>query len=367
MRRGSVLRFLHISDLRLGRVFEGLADGSEQLRSALLAAPWQSAEACFQTAIDHDVDFVLLNGDVLPVDGGQGRALTFLREQFQRLAERGIELFWRTQDDPQIDKWIHCFDWSNCARFIPAHGVCQEFGRDGQIIAAISGEHGPGRPSEPFAIALLDSSAGSNAADYVGACGGTRDDLIRVGTTVHSPGRTWPANLEATGEHGCSLVEVDHNNCVSISLVPTSPTVHTEVLCSVSGTDPETQIRRDLDRITQDGRLNLITLRLEPGDAQAAEVLSRLDAEWLRRQLQQRTNGRPNWWVAAVRISVAVQAAVGHDAPECVRDFQHAVQERGSELLRAELESSNCGTNRPSAQMLNRVTRLGTSLLSPHN
>ena len=96
------IRFLHAGEFHLERAMQDLTDLPEHLKSNLANAPWAAAEAIFEAAIVENVDFVLLTGDLLnPIScGAAGPA--FLMEQFERLAQRKIEVYWAggTVDDP---------------------------------------------------------------------------------------------------------------------------------------------------------------------------------------------------------------------------------------------------------------------------
>ena len=96
-------RFLHAGDFHLEKPMQDLTDIPEHLKGALVDAPWKSAEALFETALIESVDFVLLSGDLLnPISSGASGP-AFLLEQFERLAQRNIPVYWAggTVDDPE--------------------------------------------------------------------------------------------------------------------------------------------------------------------------------------------------------------------------------------------------------------------------
>src|SRR5262245_61804717 len=88
------LRLLHASDLHLERPIYGLADVPEHLVELLIDAPFRAAEQVFETALSEAVDAVLLAGDVLNVDRAGPPAIMLLLEQFARLGDRGIPIYW---------------------------------------------------------------------------------------------------------------------------------------------------------------------------------------------------------------------------------------------------------------------------------
>src|SRR5688572_18934657 len=88
------LRLVHASDFHLELPLYGLAEIPDHLRELLIEAPYQAAEQVFETALAEDVDGVLLAGDVLNVDRAGPPAIVLLLDQFSRLGDRGIQVYW---------------------------------------------------------------------------------------------------------------------------------------------------------------------------------------------------------------------------------------------------------------------------------
>ncbi len=87
-------RFIHASDFHLERPLMGVAEVPDHLRELFLEAPYTAARQVFEAALAEDAKFVVLSGGiVLPADSGP-RGPLFLVEQFARLAERGIGVYW---------------------------------------------------------------------------------------------------------------------------------------------------------------------------------------------------------------------------------------------------------------------------------
>ena len=58
-------RFLHASDFHLERPPAGLAELPDHIRDVLVEAPYRAATNVFEAALAHEVDFVLLAGDIV--------------------------------------------------------------------------------------------------------------------------------------------------------------------------------------------------------------------------------------------------------------------------------------------------------------
>ncbi len=87
------LKFLHAADIHLGRQFTGLQRSSPELGDLFRRAGYSAWEKIVQAAVDNNVDFVTLAGDVFDAVHPTVRArVTFMRG-IQRLYAEGIPVF----------------------------------------------------------------------------------------------------------------------------------------------------------------------------------------------------------------------------------------------------------------------------------
>ena len=89
-----ILKFIHAADLHLDQPFAGVSNPPNHIRSALVNAAYDAAEKIFDRAISERVDFVILSGDVADIDRCGPRGISFLSDQFQRLNESNIHVYW---------------------------------------------------------------------------------------------------------------------------------------------------------------------------------------------------------------------------------------------------------------------------------
>jgi DNA repair exonuclease SbcCD nuclease subunit len=229
------IRFLHAGDFHLERAMQDLTDLPEHLKASLADAPWKAAEAVFEAAIVENVDFLLLTGDLLnPIScGAAGPA--FLMEQFERLAQRKIDVYWAggTVDDP--DRWpdavllpdnVHLFSKKQVEAFV--------FRRNGFPLATILGRSSDGRESiraaefqvdtdDTYVIAMSHGQADRDALmaeriDYW-ALGGPHARQVLHGEAPHMrvSGTTQGRGFAEEGEHGYWMIEVDGNHDAQIT------------------------------------------------------------------------------------------------------------------------------------------------------
>src|SRR6185295_1398767 len=133
-------RFIHASDLHLERPPGGLSDVPDHLRLALVEAPYRAAERAFDAAIKERVDFVALAGDVIDPTVAGPRGLVFLAEQFRKLADKSIIVYWAGGRGDDFDRWVE--RWSvpdNVVRFPTGRVQRIVHRRDGEPVAQILG------------------------------------------------------------------------------------------------------------------------------------------------------------------------------------------------------------------------------------
>ena len=108
------IRFLHSSDWQLEKPLGGVPEVPSELREAFLDAPYLAAERVVQAAIDQHVDFVVLTGNLLPIETASPYTFEFLLRQFQRLSEQEIPVYWLGGQHDDLDLWPAQLD-------LPAH------------------------------------------------------------------------------------------------------------------------------------------------------------------------------------------------------------------------------------------------------
>jgi hypothetical protein len=233
------LRFLHAADLHLERPAGGLAEIPDPLRAVLADAPYRAGARVFDAAIKHQVDFVVLAGDVVdPLSAGP-RALVFLGEQFQRLAEHGVRVYWAGGRADRFDRFLDLWQpGDNVHRFPLARVECVVHTRAGEPLAQILGTSTLARkqvafadfqpePAGRFSVAVAYGTADDEPRAMPGinywALGGrhARASLAAPPITAHYCGTPQGRRPKESGPHGCTLVHVDPAGRVRTVFVPT--------------------------------------------------------------------------------------------------------------------------------------------------
>ena len=231
-------RFIHSANFHLEMPPFGVREVPEVLQERFLTAAYASATRLFDTAITEEVDFVLLAGDLLHPRQTGPRGPLFLVEQFQRLAEKKIRVYWAAGTIDPPEAWPPSIRLpENVHRF--QAGKPQEVlhRRDDTPLARIAGlaRSGDGRfiasefePDSPglFAIGLTNGAVElghlqSSRVDYW-ALGGLakRQTISKTMPVVHYPGMIQGRQPLDVGAYGGSLVQVDRERNVQVTLLP---------------------------------------------------------------------------------------------------------------------------------------------------
>jgi exonuclease SbcD len=232
------LRFVHAGDLHLERPLSGVAEVPPHLREAFLEAPYLAAQQIFETALTEGADAVLLAGDVVHLDRAGPRAIVFLIEQFQRLANHNIAVYWAGGEVDPPDAWpanaalppnVHRFPAGRVGNF--------EHQRGGKTVSRIQGiSRSPGQIVDDsgfhrdahglFTVGVAFGTAAAPGAEgdrvHYMALGGQhrRQTVDQSPGIAHYAGTPQGRDPGETGPCGCTLVTVDESGHVKTTFTP---------------------------------------------------------------------------------------------------------------------------------------------------
>jgi len=232
-------RFVHAGDFHLEMPPQGLAEVPDHLTDLFLEASYLAAERVFDTVLAEEADFLVLAGDLLSPRLTGPRGPLFLVEQFNRLAEREIPVYWSGGRVDPPDAWPSAFDLPTNVHVFPRGRVGETvYGRDDERLARLIGISREKRrsirasdfdpdPGGLFSIAVVHGSAEASVLqtrqiDYW-AMGGIhqRKTLFSSPQIAHYPGSPQGRRPQEDGSHGCTLVQVDPQGQARTSLVAT--------------------------------------------------------------------------------------------------------------------------------------------------
>lgn len=88
-----MVKFIHCADLHLDSPFRARASMPKNILDDLMESTYKSVERMIDFAIDKEVDFIVIVGDVFDNQNRTLKSEVFLNEQFKRLEEKGIFVF----------------------------------------------------------------------------------------------------------------------------------------------------------------------------------------------------------------------------------------------------------------------------------
>ena len=399
-------RFLHASDLHLERPPRGLSEIPDHLRGVLADAAYRAAERVFDAAVKHPVDFVVLSGDVVdPLLAGP-RALVFLNEQFTRLGDHQIKVYWAAGPCDQFERFVDAWPLPENVHRFPLRRVERvEHHRGGEPLAQILGTSTARKQSiaaadfvpqdaELFCVAVAhgrgDAEPLTAGAVNYWALGGRhlRRSLLRGPVTVHYCGTPQGRRPRESGPHGCTLAQVDETGRVRTTFIPTDAVRYCNERVAVDESTTGEQLFQILtERVGE--------LLVDPFGPEMIVRWSVTGSRWLARQLRSGTLSadliarlhsehsakRPGAWSVGVEASKAehVPAELYDEQTllgEFLRTVQHYAEQADERLdLDAFLAERHAGGNLGSAATLDDPTvrrrvlaeaaALGAELLSP--
>jgi DNA repair protein SbcD/Mre11 len=229
------LRFIQAGDFLLHQPLSGLMDVPEHLALRLIEAPYQAAERVFEAALAAEVEFVLLTGNLCDPHRAGPRGFVFLHQQFSRLAERDIAVYWATGATDGQQDWPAHLHWPAGVHILAPNRVEHlTHHRDGKPICQIAGRSSDRPPSIAaplaaaafapntdglFSIAIVPGSIPFEAdelaaiGNHYWAFGGSPQAATKLAEdgrrcVVHCAGTPQGRSPRDLGAFGCTLVEV---------------------------------------------------------------------------------------------------------------------------------------------------------------
>jgi len=299
-----------------------------------------------------DVELVVLSGDILQPEQTGPRGPLFLAEQCNRLAERGIAIYWAGGSVDPPDAWPSAIPLGdNVHRFSRGRveGVVHQ--REGTPVARLLGTSQQGQeavrggefapdPAGLFTIAVVHGAAEaavlqSRGVDYW-ALGGRheRATLLSGPQVAHYPGSPQGRRPEESGIHGCTLVHVDDQRHARTSLIPCEAlrwlSERVVVDTASSGEELKTLLRERMHTLLEAAsKLDLLITWTIAGSGPLLAELRRgnLAAEllaWLRSEYGM---GRPAAWSLSLEAECSAALPPEWFEQETIRgDFLRAIR-----------------------------------------
>ncbi|HEY4553019.1 MAG TPA: DNA repair exonuclease [Bacillaceae bacterium] len=258
------IRFLHTADLHLDSPFLGLSHLPKELFDRLRESTFRAFEKVVDAAIEQNVDFVLIAGDLFDGEDRSIKAQAKLRSQLERLGGSGICVFishgnhdhlggnWLMLDMPEHvhvfggtvesaafnsrdGATVHIYGFSYPERHVAARRIedyQKEPGADFHIAMlhghCEGGESGH-QPYAPFSI----REALEKEMDYWALGHIHKREILHVDPYIVYPGNIQGRHRKEDGEKGCCIAELDSNGGSRLQFIETADVTWQK--CSLEG------------------------------------------------------------------------------------------------------------------------------------
>lgn len=402
---GRSLRFIHSADWHLEQVPYGLTEVPDSLRELLIDCAYRAAQSVIDAVLSEAADFLILSGDILAPRETGVRALTFLQEQFQRLEERRIPVYWAGGQCDRPEELAEYLAPPENVRVFPLGRVGEcVYKREGNPVARILGFSREQRESvqaadfPPDGSGMLTIGVAHGVADgddlarrnfHYWALGGRheRQNLPSALTTAHYPGTPQGRCPAEVGPHGCTLVQIDEHGQVKTSLLTTDvlrwQTETVEITANLSVEDFTRRLRDRAQQILNagSGAMQLISWRVNGAGTLvsklrhgtlAGEVVRDLRSQFSQRQpaawtvdlqVEPNTIWPESWYEQESLLGSFLRTWRRHEnQPDAIPDWKRYLPEKlpaNSRLSRLELADAE-----QRGRVLRRAATLGVDLLS---
>ncbi|HMP71382.1 MAG TPA: DNA repair exonuclease [Pirellulaceae bacterium] len=363
--------FIHCADLHLDSPFEGIQDIDPNIGTILRDSTFKSFERIVSLAIEENVDFIVIAGDVYDSAYHSLRAQIRFRDAIKKVSDAGISCFIAHGNHDPLDSWDAKLGLPINAHRFGGDTVCKmTASRDGRPLADIYGVSFPTRIVNEniaarfarehdgvFAIGVLHCNLGGHPEhDNYAPC--TLDDLRRANlnywalghvhtrsewteqeTCVVYPGNIQGRNVRETGERGCYLVNVREDQTIKLQFVPTDEVrwfAHDEANLDLRDIESFDTLLLELSdilerlRVKADGRASIARIRLYGRSDLHTELMSiDLVRDLIQRLREGERDRRDFVWTESIRIATlpTIDIAQRRLVDDFVGDYLKAAEE----------------------------------------
>lgn len=281
-------KFIHAADLHLDSPFKGLTDIPHFVKEELIQSSFTAFSRLIDMAIDEQVSFIVISGDLFDAEQRSLQAQLFLYRQFERLKEHRISVYIIHGNHDPLSKKQQLFEFGDHVHIFSAEEVTAlPAYKDNEVIAYIYGiSYGEKAVYENLAKRYFKNSAQAyHIAMYHGTVGATADhepyapcslqdlvslqyDYVALGhihkTSILNvdPPIVYAGNIQGRhrkedGERGCYLVHVNANKQAQLQYIPLAPITWLTVEIDCAAIEIEQQLIQAIQQEVNTGCNNI--------------------------------------------------------------------------------------------------------------
>ncbi|WP_067729820.1 metallophosphoesterase family protein [Oceanobacillus damuensis] len=274
------ISFIHAADLHLDSPFKGLINTPDSIFKEIRESTFKALERLVETAIEKEVDFILLAGDLFDNEKQSLKAQIRLRRAFEKLQQYKINVYLSYGNHDYIKGNIYPVTYPENVFVFPEEKISHFiFEKNNQPMAQIYGfsyenrsvlerkaeEYKISNSTIPFHIAMLHGSVLNNTEHDVYAPFQLTDllkenfdywalghihqrEILKNSPPIVYPGNIQGRNRKETGEKGCYHVVLNKHHA-ELSFVPLQSIQFNSITLDVS----ECEQIHDLEKLILDG------------------------------------------------------------------------------------------------------------------
>lgn len=334
-----MITFIHAADLHLDTPFLGLEQLSTSLSEIMRKAPFQSFQKIVDQAIENEVDFVLLSGDLYNTQKINIQAQSTFIKQLQRLNQVEIPVFLIRGNHDYLTEGtqtlalplpenVYTYSAEVTTHMIETKGnkkvAVSGFSYDSQWVHERKIKAYPQRlQNVDMHIGMLHGDAENTTTINGNYAPFTVDELRqknydywalghihqRQQLSTH-PLAIYPGNIQGlhkneTGEKGCLLVEWSERG-EKIEFIPTAPIIWAQLQIDLSGVENITQLIQRMHEKIEEKNISadaLLYLMIQVNKEDNKELIHFVQTSEFSEELSKQIN-LPNVWIAQTEVKV---------------------------------------------------------------
>ncbi|MCS0672701.1 DNA repair exonuclease [Cytobacillus firmus] len=328
--------FIHAADLHLDSPMSGLKHLPPSIFKKLQESTFEAFTKIVDLAIFHNVDFIILAGDLFDGEDRSIRAQTRFRKEMERMAECGIAVYAVHGNHDHMDgRWAHLPLPENVHIFSHEVEVAKHIAENGTSVHL----YGFSYPKRHVAERMIDQYSRENEADlHIGILHGSfegssdhaqyapfrindllekdfdywalghihkREILISQPPVIY-PGNIQGRNRKETGPKGCYLVELDSSGAKT-EFLEAAPVIWENAEIDASKSESYQEIYELCLRLIEDKRHNrkgtIINLTLNDVGLSDHELRSITNGELLESLQEEEAEEESFVWISGLAVN----------------------------------------------------------------
>ena len=315
----SQFKFIHAADLHIESPYKGVSHMNEALGNALVEHGIRAYEKLIQTAIDENIDFLLIAGDCFDSESGSLSAQYRFVRGLERLNAENIPVYIICGNHDPLNSWSEHLQLPENVILFEADEVQRHtVEKEGKAIAEVYGvsfgqkeeynnlaKKFKRNDNTSFSIGLLHGTIAGNDA-HTPYCRFEMDNLRasnldywalghihkREVLSEQNPMVVYPGNIQGrhfneTGEKGCSLVTVNQGKITNHDFISLSDIIYAGLESMSAFFNEINSLKQEL---TETGKSYLVRLQLTGRTALHSTFSKRSEMEQLIKEVNNENN-----------------------------------------------------------------------------